>query len=267
MTKDLFYKIEGSGIPVLLSHGFTGSHKSFEKVSSFLSSRFKVITVDMIGHGQSMNYEGKNYTFDRSINDLNKILDSLSIKKINLIGYSLGGRLAMQFALRNTDKLSSLIICSASYGIEKKEDRKNRLLSDKKIVSMLQNKPIETFVKYWKNLDIWDSEKNLSVEKRNKINQIRLSQNKIGLALNLIYQGQGTQEFIGNKLKKIKIKSLIMYGSNDTKYKEISNEISKEIENSKLLMVPNSGHNIILENPIFVAQEIKKFVLGEINGN
>ncbi len=56
MTKDLFYKIEGSGIPVLLIHGFTGSHKSFEKVSSFLSSRFKVITVDMIGHGQSMNY-------------------------------------------------------------------------------------------------------------------------------------------------------------------------------------------------------------------
>ena len=63
MTKDLFYKIEGSGIPVLLIHGFTGSHKSFKKVSSFLSSRFKVITVDMIGHGQSMNYEGKNYTF------------------------------------------------------------------------------------------------------------------------------------------------------------------------------------------------------------
>ena len=81
MTKDLFYKIEGSGTPVLLIHGFTGSHKSFQKVSSFLSSQFKVITVDMIGHGQSMNYESKNYTFDKSINDLNKILDSLSIKK------------------------------------------------------------------------------------------------------------------------------------------------------------------------------------------
>ena len=52
-----------------------------------------------------------------------------------------------------------------------------------------------------------------------------------------------------------------------SKYKEMSKEISKEIQNSKLLMVPNSGHNIILENPIFVAQEIKKFVLGEINGN
>ena len=110
MTKDLFYKIEGSGTPVLLIHGFTGSHKSFQKVSSFLSSQFKVITVDMIGHGQSMNYESKNYTFDKSINDLNKILDSLSIKKINLIGYSLGGRLAMQFALKNIAKLSSLII-------------------------------------------------------------------------------------------------------------------------------------------------------------
>ena len=267
MTKDLFYKIEGSGIPVLLIHGFTGSHKSFQKVSSFLSSQFKVITVDMIGHGQSMNYESKNYTFDKSINDLNKILDSLSIKKINLIGYSLGGRLAMQFALKNIAKLSSLIICSASYGIEKKEDRENRVLSDKKIVTMLENKPIETFVKYWKNLDIWDSEKNLSVERRNKINKIRLSQNKIGLALNLSYQGQGKQEFIGNKLKKIKTKSLIMYGSNDSKYKEMSKEISKEIQNSKLLMVPNSGHNIILENPIFVAQEIKKFVLGEINGS
>ena len=55
MTRKLFHKIEGSGTPLLLIHGFTGSHKSFDKISNFLKIYFKVITIDMIGHGKSMD--------------------------------------------------------------------------------------------------------------------------------------------------------------------------------------------------------------------
>ena len=65
MTRKLFHKIEGSGTPLLLIHGFTGSHKSFDKISNFLKIYFKVITIDMIGHGKSMDYKKEKYSFDQ----------------------------------------------------------------------------------------------------------------------------------------------------------------------------------------------------------
>ncbi len=58
-----------------------------------------------------------------------------------------------------------------------------------------------------------------------------------------------------------------MYGENDYKYKNISKTISNSIRKSKTIMVPDSGHNIILENPIFVSREVKNFILGENNVN
>ena len=118
MTRKLFHKIEGSGTPLLLIHGFTGSHKSFDKISNFLKIYFKVITIDMIGHGKSMDYKKENYSFDQSIQDISSILESQSLKKINILGYSLGGRLAMQFVNKNPNKINKLIICSASKGIK-----------------------------------------------------------------------------------------------------------------------------------------------------
>jgi 2-succinyl-6-hydroxy-2,4-cyclohexadiene-1-carboxylate synthase len=125
------------------------------------------------------------------------------------------------------------------------------------------NNEIKKFVNYWERIPLWDSEKNLSVEIRQKNRNIRLNQNNIGLLMNLRYQGQGVQEFLGKSLKNIKSKTLIMYGEKDLKYKVISKIMSEIIENSELNVVSNSGHNIILENPIYVSQKIKNFILGE----
>ena len=58
-----------------------------------------------------------------------------------------------------------------------------------------------------------------------------------------------------------------MYGEHDNKYENISKILSKSIRKSKTIMVPESGHNIILENPIFVSREVKDFILGENNDN
>ena len=85
MTRKLFHKIEGSGTPLLLIHGFTGSHKSFDKISNFLKIYFRVITIDMIGHGKSMDYKKENYSFDQSIHDISSIilLDERQIAKFS----------------------------------------------------------------------------------------------------------------------------------------------------------------------------------------
>ena len=263
MIKNLYYTTEGSGIPLILIHGFTGSHKSFDKLSNFLKQYFKIIKLDMIGHGLSMDYDVSSYSFSESINYIEKIIEELNLKKVNILGYSLGGRLAMQFAIKNQHQVNKMILCSSSFGIEKKSERISRIRSDEKIIELLINENLEKFVNFWQNIPLWESEKKLPVEIKSKHRRIRLEQKNEGLLLNLRYQGQGVQKYLGKSLKNIKLKTLIMYGGKDLKYKVISKKMIELIENSELCEVPNSGHNIVLEHPIYISQKIKSFILGE----
>tara|TARA_B100001094_G_scaffold56835_1_gene52324 strand:- start:2611 stop:3411 length:801 start_codon:yes stop_codon:yes gene_type:complete len=263
----LFYKIEGNGLPIMLIHGFTGSHKSFEEISKYLKQFFRVISIDLIGHGKSMTSEESYYTFDKSIELILEILDELKINKVNLLGYSLGGRSAMHLVTKCQNKINNLILCSASYGLENEIEKKKRIDSDKNLIKLLEKNKIEDFVNYWESIPLWESEKKLSVEKKNKYRNLRLKNNSLGLALNLKYQGQGIQNNLLESLKKIMNRTLIMYGEHDNKYENISKILSKSIRKSKTIMVPESGHNIILENPIFVSREVKDFILGENNDN
>jgi 2-succinyl-6-hydroxy-2,4-cyclohexadiene-1-carboxylate synthase len=263
----LFYKIQGKGLPIILIHGFTGSHKSFDVMSKYLQQFFKVIMIDLPGHGNSMTRNESIYSFENSSKLILDIIDELKLIKVNVLGYSLGGRNAMHLATKFQKKINKLILCSASYGLDNQEEQKKRNNSDQKLIDLLTNNNLEKFVKYWESLPLWSSENKLPINKKQKLKEIRLSHNPYGLALNLKHQGQGKQRNLLANLEKINTKTLIMYGENDYKYKNISKTISNSIRKSKTIMVPDSGHNIILENPIFVSREVKDFILGENNVN
>ncbi len=93
--------------------------------------------------------------------------------------------------------------------------------------------------------------------------KIRLNQKPLGLINSLNSQGQGIQRFLLKNLTKIQNKTLIFAGEKDNKYIKNSYEIQKNIKDSKVQIVPNSGHNLILENPIYIATKTKDFILKE----
>ena len=263
MNKKLFYREDGSGIPLLLIHGFTGSNESFKTSIRYLRQYFKVIAIDMIGHGKSFDKNPNNYSFERSVELIKDILIELNLKKTNLLGYSLGGRLALHLAINSTQLINKLILCSTSPGIKDKSDRKARQNSDSYLADLLLDQGIGGFVDYWESLSLWRSEKRLSYKIKNTMRKIRLSQEPLGLINSLNSQGQGIQKYILKNLKKIQNKTLIFAGEKDEKYIKYSYEIQKNIEDSKVKIVPNSGHNLILENPIYIAKKTKDFILKE----
>jgi len=267
LNNKLFYKSEGNGLPLLLIHGFTGSHKSFDEISKYLQQFFKIIRIDLAGHGKSMSQDASFFSFENSIKSILKILDDLRLIKVNILGYSLGGRNAMHFVSKFQERVNKLIVCSSSYGLKNQLEKDKRINSDQKLIDLLENNNLKEFVKLWESLPLWDSEKRLSIEKIKKHKKIRLSNNPFGLALNLKHQGQGKQNNLLSELKKIKNETLILYGEKDDKYKKISTKLDKTIRNSKTIMVPESGHNIILENPIYVSRAVKNFILGENDDN
>ena len=110
---NLFYEVyesrtETKNPPIILLHGLLGMGKNLGSIARYLSSNNKVISMDFPNHGSSSHTQ--NISLDMLANSVLSILNDLKIEKINLLGHSLGGKVAMLFALRNPKKVNKLIV-------------------------------------------------------------------------------------------------------------------------------------------------------------
>lgn len=114
------YHIEtcGEGFPLLLLHGFTGASSTWTAFCEDWGKHSSLIIPDIIGHGNTEAPEQLNrYKIESAAKDLNDILTKLGVEKVDLLGYSMGGRLALTFAILFPDKIRKLILESTSPGI------------------------------------------------------------------------------------------------------------------------------------------------------
>src|SRR5277367_1866736 len=104
----LFSKEYGQGRAIVLLHGLFGSSDNWYFVAMQLSERFHVFVLDQRNHGQSPHSDEMNYSL--MADDVNEFLASRKIETTTLIGHSLGGKTAMQFALRFPGRVGKLIV-------------------------------------------------------------------------------------------------------------------------------------------------------------
>src|SRR5690242_4606580 len=110
---NLYYEIHGTGRPIVLLHGGLMHGGLFGPVLDMLAKDHKVITPDMQGHGRTAD-------IDRPIDirfmgdDIAALIDHLELDKPDVIGYSLGGGVALQVAVRHPEKLRRLVLVSAN---------------------------------------------------------------------------------------------------------------------------------------------------------
>jgi pimeloyl-ACP methyl ester carboxylesterase len=108
----IHYTVQGKddGEPVLLIHGFTASEEMFAPLVKGLAKDYKVITMDCRGHGGSEKpHDPKKYGIEM-IKDAVRLLDHLKIDKAHVVGYSMGGGIALQMAVRYPDRVRSLTL-------------------------------------------------------------------------------------------------------------------------------------------------------------
>jgi 3-oxoadipate enol-lactonase len=106
----------GAGEPALvLVHGFTGSSNDWMDVVDELARDRRVVTFDQRGHGESTNVgDERGYTFARLVDDLAFVLDELGVGQCDLLGHSMGGAIAMRYAVRHRERVRSLILMDTS---------------------------------------------------------------------------------------------------------------------------------------------------------
>lgn len=108
---ELAVELRGTGDPLVLLHGFTGSAADWEPVLGGLSTGRQVITVEHRGHGRSTNTgDAATYRFDQLVTDFASVADALALPPFDLLGHSMGGIVAMRYALRHGDRLRSLVL-------------------------------------------------------------------------------------------------------------------------------------------------------------
>jgi len=104
----LNHKIIGNGSPVILIHGLFGTLDNLGRLAKFLSESHQVISIDLPNHGGSFHQEVFNY--QSMANDVLQLLDHLSIEQCAVVGHSMGGKVAMEFALQHPQRISSLVV-------------------------------------------------------------------------------------------------------------------------------------------------------------
>ena len=254
-------EIEGSGPPLLLLHGFTGSTRNWESVVPPLTKNHTVITVDLPGHGQTPSPTDLSaYQMESVAPALNGLMEEMGHSSFNLLGYSMGGRLTLYMAIQYPAHVSKLILESASPGLKTAEERDARRASDNALADRIESEGVESFVDFWESISLWESQKDLTQKAAANLRQIRLENNPSGLANSLRGMGTGRQPSLWGSLKHLKSPTLLLTGELDGKFCKIGAEMHRLMPNSQHKIIPLAGHTIHLEQPDQWLAEVQQFL-------
>jgi pimeloyl-ACP methyl ester carboxylesterase len=106
------YRRAGRGPVIVLLHGIAGSSATWDDAIDRLSRRYTVIAPDLLGHGQTSN-EPTDYSIGAHANALRDVLEALGVERVTLVGHSLGGGVAMQFAYQFPERCERLVLVSS----------------------------------------------------------------------------------------------------------------------------------------------------------
>lgn len=258
---DFFHTTESKKPYLLFIHGYTGSADDWKTVISQIDKNFSIAGIDLIGHGESDSPETEElYTADSISYQIMNIIERSIRRKVIPLGYSMGGRAALNFAANYPDKVEALILESTTPGIREENLRKERIKKDSELIEFIRTHRIEEFIDYWMNLEIFGTQKRLSDEKLKQIKTIKLRNNPTGLINSLKGFGTGRMLPLYDRIKNIKCKTLLISGELDEKYTALNREIVSLFPYAKLEVIKNAGHNTHLEVPAEFARAVNEFL-------
>lgn len=245
---------------ILFLHGFLGDCREFESVIQLLSTDFRCLSVDLPGHGLTQVTGEEDYTMPRTAAALVNWLNQLGIKSCYLVGYSMGGRLALYLALNFPQCFPKVVLESASPGLKTAAERQQRRQRDRQLAEELATGNFREFVQRW-----YDQPLFASLKKHPQFEQLlerRLQGNSLQLAHSLAHLGLGDQPSLWEKLPEAQVSLLLLVGEADQKFLALNQEMAQSCPVAQLYSLPGCGHNLHLEDSLGFAEILKNFFRG-----
>jgi pimeloyl-ACP methyl ester carboxylesterase len=254
----LNYEVAGQGEAVVFLHGMTGSTQDWANQVVALSPKYRAVALDMRGHGKSGAPPTEaEYSIPLFAEDVLGLLNRLNIKKCCLAGHSIGGFIALQFALNHPDRLAGLVLVDTSSGQFGRDPNYAQLRQ--KLDELAHSQGLEAAFEY-------EAANNpMRIERFQKHPELRqVSRQKVLMTSvnGYIYGPRAIAKWqpVTPRLSEIRVPTLIFWGDEDTPFAEPVRILKEGIAGSELVTVQGAGHNPHEEAPEVFNQALLKFL-------
>jgi 2-succinyl-6-hydroxy-2,4-cyclohexadiene-1-carboxylate synthase len=244
----LSYFVAGAGQPVTLLHGFTQSGHSWREIIARMPEGWRWIVPDLRGHGETVTRQGAPCSMDACTDDLVALWEELDLGRTHLVGYSMGGRLALHVAARRPERVASLLTIGAHAGLEE-DARAGRVRGDEALAERIEKEGIEPFVDYWQSLPLFAGLARRGDAYLAEVRAERLKNHVAGLACSLRGMGAGVMEPVWDDLKRVTAPCTFVAGQLDHGYVASARKLAAAVPQGRVEIVPRAGHAVHLERP------------------
>ena len=230
---------------VTLLHGFTLAGASWDELTAKMPSGWKWITPDLRGHGTATIAPA---TMEACAADLVALWDSLGVERSHVVGYSMGGRLALHVAVRLPERTGSLFTIGAHAGLGA-EARAARREADEALARRIEAEGVESFVRYWEALPMFGGIARRGPRELAWLHAMRVANTQQGLAASLRGMGAGAMDPLWNELESVACPTSFVAGEQDQTFVAHARRLSESVPGSRLEIVADSGHSVQFEQP------------------
>ncbi len=235
---------------IVFLHGFTLDQRMWEAEARFFSKDYRVILLDMKGHGQSDTPQ-TNYSRAHRVEDIVRFLDALNLNKVHLVGLSYGGTTGLGIALKYPERLKSLTLVATSaagYSAGPKISKIDKIFKEKGIETG-KNRWIETALLWYK-----DDKKNIK-----QLMTTMMAEHSYIPWLDP-NRGKYPREYDLEVAHKINLPILILVGEYDKIFLPLAEQLHEKIPKSELKIYDKIGHMVNLEAPDKFHQDLEEFI-------
>ena len=237
--------IDPAEADVVLVPGFMQGRPSWEPVLERIARRYRAYVLEHRAH----DFEGRLVE-----------IEAAARRGAVLIGYSLGGRLALRAALRAAEdrgRFGGLVILGATPGIEDPEERTRRRDADEELATWIESSSIDDIVARWERIPALAGQSAALVAAQRAD---RLSHDPVRLAELLRTAGQGTLEPVWHRLSELETPLVALAGERDPRYVAAAKRMAELAPNGRAATIPGAGHAAHLERPQAFSAALLEFL-------
>ena len=227
--------------PIVALHGFTQTGRSWSPIAKLFATEF--FAPGLPGHGEASE-ERPATLVDAAELVLRRVTADLGGRPAWWIGYSLGGRVLLHLALRHPDLVAGLVLVSTTAGIDDAEERKRRVIADTALADEIERDGAAPFIDRWLTQPLFVT---LTTTDADRADRRRNS--AAGLAASLRSCGTGTQLPLWDRLPELRVPSVIVTGTLDTKFTQIGERLQVTLPRAVHHRLDGAGHACHLEQP------------------
>lgn len=247
MTDIARERLSANGPRLAFLHGFTQTRESWRPIAERFRDDHEVVLLDAPHHGASAEV-------DAAFVEAAELL-ARAVEGGTCVGYSMGGRIALQAALDHPQRIGALALVSSTAGIDDPTERASRREADERLAAEIERVGTADFLRSWLAQPMFAHLRPADADL-----EARLGNSPTALARSLRTCGTGAQESLWSRLSELTVPVLLVCGEDDRKFTEIACRMAASLPQAVLEIVEGAGHTPHLEQPDAFAEVLREWL-------